>query len=308
MSFFQGPPGSPCDNQNSGDVVVLYDPLVDRWIMTDFSLPGPNYYECIAVSQTGDPVSGGWYFYELIANTPPFADAFNDYPKLGVWADGWYMSANMFSAGFEGVRVWALDRTAMIAGDPMTAIHFDCTSVMCGSLLPANLRGSLPPAGSPEYFANVAAPHSLNLWQFHTDWDNPGNSTFTGPVTLQVADFQMANSVPQRDIAQILDSLGDRMMIQLQYRNLDGVERLYANHSVTSAGVDGIRWYEIRDPGGSPLSSNKAPTSQTTNTAGWAPLPRMMRVILRSDTASPAAKCIPPYATLEGWLEKLPTC
>ena len=70
--FFQGPPGSSCDNNNRGDVVVLYDPQVDRWIVTDFSLPGPNYYECIAVSQTGDPVSGGWYFYELQANTGLF--------------------------------------------------------------------------------------------------------------------------------------------------------------------------------------------------------------------------------------------
>ena len=250
--FFQGPPGSSCDNNNRGDVVVLYDPQVDRWIVTDFSLPGPNYYECIAVSQSGDPVGGGWYFYELQANSGVFNDAFNDYPKLGVWTDGWYMSANMFSANFEGVRVWALDREAMINGLPLTEIHFDCVSVMCGSLLPANIRGALPPADSPEYFANVAAPNSLNLWQFHTDWANPDNSTFTGPVTLPVADFQFANSAPQRDVGQQLDSLGDRMMFQLQYRNLNGVEALYATHSVVSNGVDGIRWYEIRDPGGSP--------------------------------------------------------
>ncbi len=250
--FFQGPPGSSCDNNNRGDVVVIYDSQVDRWIVTDFSLPGPNYYECIAVSQTGDPVSGGWYFYELLANTPPFNDAFNDYPKLGVWADGWYMSANMFSANFEGVRVWALDRTAMMNGDPLTAIHFDCISAMCYSILPANIRGALPPVGSPEYFASVAAPNSLNLWQFHTDWSTPGNSTFTGPVTVQVADFQMADSIPQKGVGQTLDSLGDRMMFQLQYRNLYGVERLYANHSVNSGGAVGIRWYEIHDPGGTP--------------------------------------------------------
>ncbi len=253
--FFQGPPGSSCDNNNRGDVVVLYDPQVNRWIVTDFSLPGPNYYECIAVSQTGDPVSGGWYFYELQANTGDFANYWNDYPKLGVWADGWYMSSNMFRVGDDawgGVRVWALDREKMINGLPLDEIHFDCISDLCGSLLPANIRGALPPFGSAEYFANVTAPSSLNLWQFHTDWANPNDSTFTGPVTLQTADFQFANSVPQKDVAQQLDSLGDRMMFQLQYRNLYGVERLYANHSVVSNGVDGIRWYEIRDPGGSP--------------------------------------------------------
>ena len=252
--FFQGPPGSPCDDQNRGDVVVLYDPQVDRWIVTDFSLPaGGPYYECIAVSQSGDPVGGGWYFYAMIANTPPFEDAFNDYPKLGVWLDGWYMSANMFGNNFS-VRVWALDRASAIVGGPLNEIYFDCTDLTyCASLLPANIRGPLPPAGSAEYFGNVMFPNSLNLWQFHADFATPGNSTFTGPVTLQVADFLGGDAVPQRDTAQLLDSLGDRMMMQLQYRNLDGVEALYATHTVFTEGVDGIRWYEVRDPGGTPL-------------------------------------------------------
>jgi hypothetical protein len=256
--FFQGPPGSPCDNQNRGDVIVLYDEQVDRWIVTDFSLPGPNYYECIAVSITGDPVSGGWYFYELLANPlgEPFSTAFNDYPKLGVWADGWYMSANMFTANFEGVRVWALDRAAMIQGNPLNEIHFDCIYAQnpsCASLLPANIRGTYPPEGSPAYFASISFPDTLNLWKFQTDWDNYENSTFTGPFPIQVANFAMANAVPQLGTGQLLDSLGDRMMMQLQYRNLAGVEALYANHSVISGGVDGIRWYEVRDPGGNPL-------------------------------------------------------
>ena len=254
--FFEGP-NDYCDYQNRGDVVVLYDEQVDRWIVTDFSLPaGGPYFECIAVSQSGDPLGGGWYFYALQANTGYFSDAFNDYPKLGVWTDGWYMTANMFGATFEGVRVWALDREAMINGQPLDEVHFDCIyaeNSNCASLLPANVRGILPPEGSPEYFANVIAPDVLNLWQFHVDWDEPGNSTFTGPIPLTVADFQMASSIPQKDTNQTLDSLGDRMMFQLQYRNLAGVESLYANHSVNSGGVVGIRWYEIRDPSGSPL-------------------------------------------------------
>ena len=251
--FFQGPIGTPCDNQNRGDVVVLYDPQVDRWVVTDFALPtGGPYYECIAVSQTSDPLSGGWYYYALQANTSPFDNAFNDYPKLGVWTDGWYMSANMFTSYFQGVRVWALDRASMITGGPLNEVHFNCTSDECGSLLPANIRGALPPSESPEYFANIQAPSTLNIWKFHVDWDTPGNSTFTGPVPLTVADFTMYFNVPQKSPGGFLDSLGDRMMMQLQYRNINGVEALYATHSVASGGVGGIRWYEIRDPGGTP--------------------------------------------------------
>lgn len=255
-TFFQGPPGTPCDNQNSGDPVVLYDAQVERWVITDFAWVNFNngpFYECIAVSQTDDPVSGGWYFYAMRADTGGLVTYLNDYPKLGVWSDGWYMSANMFGNTF-AVRVWALDRASAITGGPLNEIYFDCENLTyCASLLPANVRGPLPPEGSPEYFADVMLPNSLNIWQFHADFADPGSSTFTGPVTLQVADFQMADAAPQLNSAEQLDSLGDRMMMQLQYRNFGDYQALFATHSVISGGVDGIRWYEVRDPGGDPM-------------------------------------------------------
>jgi len=90
-TFFQGPGGTPCDNANAGDVVVLYDEQVNRWVVTDFAWVNFNtgpYYECIAVSQSGDPIGGGWYFYALRADTGGLVGFLNDYPKLGVWADG----------------------------------------------------------------------------------------------------------------------------------------------------------------------------------------------------------------------------
>ncbi len=269
-TFFQGPAGSPCDTQNRGDVVVLYDAQVDRWIVTDFSLPsGGPYLECIAVSQTEDPVAGGWYFYALQTNTGDMANNWNDYPKLGVWADGWYMSANMFPLSDNpfGVRVWALDRTSMMSG-VLIERHFDCFSSVCGSLLPGNLRGAQPPIGSPEYFSNFSFPNVLNLWQFHVDWVTPANSTFTGPVSIQVADFQQIDTIPQMGTGQALDSLGDRLMMQLQYRNLNGVEALYVNHTVLSGGVAGVRWYEVRDPAGTPVLFQQG-TYQPDNNYRW---------------------------------------
>ena len=189
-TFFTGPVGTPCDNSNQGDVVVLYDASVDRWVVTDFAWFNPNtgpFYECIAVSQTGDPVAGGWYFYALRADTGVFTGYLNDYPKLGVWSDGWYMTANMFQInppgnGF-GVRTWALDRASMITGNPvLNEVHFDtCIGGVCDSLLPSNYRGALPPVGSPNYMLGAVAPASLVLFKFHVDWATPANSTFTGP-------------------------------------------------------------------------------------------------------------------------------
>ncbi len=264
-TFFQNAP-SPCNNQNRGDVIVLYDPMVDRWVVTDFSLPsGGPYYECIAVSQSGDPVSGGWWFYALQAGAA--GSSWHDYPKLGVWADGWYMTANMFDPWI-GARVWALDRTSMIGGGPLNEIHFDC-GASCASLLPANFRGSPPPEGSPEYFASLNFPNSLSLFEFHADWVNPGNSSFTWTADIPVEPFQITWDIPQKNTTQMLDSLADRLMMQLQYRQLsDGTEALYVNHSVSSGGVVGVRWYEVHDPGGNPVLFQQG-TYQPDNNYRW---------------------------------------
>ncbi len=260
-TFFTGPTGSPCDTSNDGDPVVVYDPMADRWVVTDFAWfnfsTGP-FYQCIAVSQTNDPVAGGWYFYAMQADTGFFSGYLNDYPKIGVWPDGWYLSANMFQqvapgTGF-GVRVWALDRASMLAGGALNEVHFDlCTTGECGALLPSNLRGALPPAGAPNYFMTTTPPNLVQLWDFHVDWTTPANSTFTGPVDLPVADFVTAQSVPQLGTGTLLDSLSFRPMMQLQYRTIDGTESLWMNHTVAATdGIGGVRWYEIQDPGGTP--------------------------------------------------------
>jgi hypothetical protein len=136
---------------------------------------GP-YYECIAVSKTGDPVSGGWWQYGFRTDDPanPYLD---DYPKLGVWADGIYMSVNLFdclnsscsSATFEGPRVWALNRDDLIGGAALRNVLFDLGSAY-GSVFPSNVRGALPPAGTPAFFASIDAPSTLQMWKFHVDW------------------------------------------------------------------------------------------------------------------------------------------
>ncbi len=258
-NFFSGPAGTPCNTNNRGDPVVLYDPYVQRWVITDFAwldiTTGP-FYECIAVSQTSDPVSGGWYFYALEADAGLASSYLNDYPKLGVWPDGWYMSANMFRApAFDDffVRVWALDKASMITGGSLNEVVFDCLDTSCASLLPSNVRGDLPPVGTPNYFAAVGAPDQFYVWKFHVDWTTPLSSTFTGPTALTVADFAIAASIPQPGTSILLDSLSFRLMMQLQYRYAGGVETLWATHSVASGGVAGVRWYEVGSPNAVPV-------------------------------------------------------
>jgi len=260
-TFFDGT-GTPCDASNQGDPVALYDAQSGRWIISDFAwsnfTSGP-YYQCIAVSKSADPLSGGWWMYGFRADdaSHPYL---NDYPKLGVWSDGIYMSANMFdilnprgSASYKGVRVWALNRDDLVSGAPLNSVIFDLGSSYF-SLLPSNYRGAQPPAGTPAFFASISSSTTnMMLWKFQVDWANPGNSTLGGPINIPIANFsQPSGQVPQLGSSETLDSLGDRLMMQLQYRNLNGVESLWATHSVASGGVIGIRWYEIRNLSGTP--------------------------------------------------------
>jgi hypothetical protein len=279
-AFFDGT-GTPCDNDNQGDPIVLYDPEADRWLITDFAwsnlMSGP-YYECFAISQTGDPVTGGWYQYGFIANN----NYLDDYPKLGVWPDAYYMSVNLFdclnsgcsSATWQGVQVYAFKRAAMLAGQPLTAVSFNLSAASnYGALLPSNLRGTPPPAGSPNYFISADQDWSgsndvLHIWKFHVDWNTPANSTFTGPTDLVTAAFAWpGGSVPAQS-GTSLDTLGDRVMMQLQYRNFSGVEALWVNHTVSSGGVTGIRWYEVRSPNSSPVIYQQS-TYQPDSTYRW---------------------------------------
>ncbi len=135
----------PWSSTNDGDPIVLYDEYADVWMVSQFSLPNyPNgpFYELVAVSQTGDP-TGAWnrYAYE-------FADM-PDYPKFGIWPDGYYFAINQFSSGslnFAGGGICILDRDAMIAGDANAQMVFFSLSTSYGSLLPADVDGpTLPP-------------------------------------------------------------------------------------------------------------------------------------------------------------------
>ena len=255
-AFFQANGGSDaCATLNYGDPLVLYDQVSGRWIITDFAFAGsgntPPYYECIAVSKTVNPMSGGWWLYTIVADT----QSLNDYPKLGIWNDGIYMSANMFKRGrsYAGAKLWALNRDDLISGAALRTVAFQLGNSYF-SLLPANAKGTNPPAGTPEYFmSDYGSNTSMKLWKFHVDWANPSSSTLTGPTSFAVASFTRPSSrIPQKNSSETLDSLGDRLMTWLQYRNIGGTESLWASRTVVSGSTYGIRWMEVRGMNGTP--------------------------------------------------------
>jgi hypothetical protein len=259
--------GGYCESTNDGDLITLFDPIARRWFMSQFALPNyPNgpFSVCIAVSQSADP-TGSWYRYAYVWTNGSGQDVMNDYPKFGVWPDGYYMTVNQFASGtgaWRGAGVAAFERDKMLLGQAAQMIKFDLYAANSnfGGMLPSDLDGNTPPpAGAPNVFAEVDDSSSvgpvdaMRLWNFQLDWTAPAHSTFglsSQPnLTLPVADFTpiCSTCIPQPGTPVQLDTLGDRLMYRLAYRNMGDHESLVVNHTVDAgAGRAGVRWYEVR--------------------------------------------------------------
>jgi hypothetical protein len=246
--FAPGAPENECEQQNDGDAIVLYDSMADRWFITQFAVtnPNPNHYQCVAISVTGDP-TGAYYRYAFSYNR------FNDYGKFGVWPDAYYATYNMFSPNAAlGASLCAFDRAKMLQGQPATQ-RCAALGTNYAGVLPVDLDGRRPPpSGSPGYFLGLSNRNTdLLLWKFKPDWDKP-SATLTGPVALPIAPFTSPTRIHQPGTEQRLNLLNDRMMYRFAYRNFGTHESLVANHTVGAGLLSGVRWYELRDPNGTP--------------------------------------------------------
>jgi hypothetical protein len=263
----------------SGDTVVLYDQLVDRWILTQFTTRGPQYYDCVAVSQSGDP-TGAYYRYAFKTQADPDLPGgtyFPDYPKYGKWTDSYIMTTRDFGdISAYGISVYALEKNKMIAGSPKArAVQFFLDSnivplyLMGDGLLPPDIDGTRRPAdrvpapivGTQDDSYGYGAPSdALNIFDLSVQWNSKPLASLTLAAQLPVAafdsDFPCAptarDCLPQPGItnpAQFLDILSyrQRPTYRLAYRNYGKYESIVTNQSVEATpGMAGVRWYEVR--------------------------------------------------------------
>jgi hypothetical protein len=255
--------GTPCDTAHGGDPTVIYVPQYDRFIVADFSwanIQNGPYYECVAVSKTSDPVSGGWWRYAIRADDAAHP-WFPDYPKMGIWPDGLYMTANMFqcldascnNSNYKEARAYAFNIDDLVNGATLRSVVADTNSSHF-SLLPSNYRGAAPPTGRENLMvAESQSAYAWELYKFHVDYSVPFNSTLTGPINISQAPYVTAAD-PVSSSGNNIDTLSDRAMMQNQYRNIGGVESLWVNHTTGPAtGVNtptGIQWAQIDVTGG----------------------------------------------------------
>ncbi len=250
-----------------GDPIILYDQGAGRWFMQEFSNSGN--FMCIYISQTGDPVAGGWYFYGFQA------PAFPDYPHFGVWPDAYYGTANQSRA------LYAFDRTNMLNGAtarPMQRFQLsDLPGYGFETATPADWDGlQAPPTGAPglmmrhideeahSSFPNNPTTDLLEIYAFHVDFDTPANSSVTQLPDIVITDFNSwftdystFFSVPQPGTTQRLDPIREVILNRLQYRNfgsyqsLTGVFPTNIDPATSGSNVNaGLRWFELRNTGG----------------------------------------------------------
>jgi hypothetical protein len=280
-TLWSGFPIEDCTDP-SGDPIVVYDQLVDRWILTQFTTRGLDdptlpFYNCVAISQTGDP-TGAYFRYAFITQADEDGGFFfPDYPKYGVWKDSYIMTTRDFgSVDGYGISVYGLEKNKMVNGEPnarFVQFFLDSDDVPINligdGLLPPDIDGKQKPKedapapvvgtqddGGP-YGATFDA---LNIWEFDVKWRSTPIASLTLKEQLPTAAFDSMfpcaptsrDCLPQPGItnpAQFLDILSyrQRPTWRLAYRNFKDYEALVTSQSVEALpGVAGMRWYELR--------------------------------------------------------------
>ncbi len=267
----------------SGDPIVLYDQFAHRWLLSQFTTSGLSdptrpFWNCVAISTTGDP-TGTYYRYAFETENFQF---FPDYPKYGVWTDSYVITTREFGPTVEyGIGVYALEKNKMKAGDPnarVVSFFLDGNDpailpLVGDGLLPADIDGkqkpknaaAIPLVGTQDDDASYGATFdALNIWDLDVKWKANPSASLVLAAQLPTAAFDSAfpcaptarDCLPQPGIvnpAQYLDILSyrQRPTWRLAYRNFKDYEALVTNQSVEAApGVAGVRWYEIRRDNG----------------------------------------------------------
>ncbi|MBV1922952.1 MAG: T9SS type A sorting domain-containing protein [Flavobacteriaceae bacterium] len=247
---------------NSGDPIVLYDQLADRWVVSEFGSLSNSL--AIGVSETNDP-TGAYNVYQYSL------DAFPDYPHYAIWHDGYYVTANKGGAN----KVYTMERDVMLAGGanpqiigyPLPGMVQNTNTVL--SPEPANLTGTNYPAGAPglitylqdDGWGGIANDH-LKVWEIENDWVTPGNSTISAPDEIATTPFNSVfapfgqGDVNQPGTGNKIDMIGGIISYAANFRSF-GTHNSWLitfNTDIDGNDTSGVRWIELRNTGTGPFT------------------------------------------------------
>jgi subtilisin-like proprotein convertase family protein len=238
-----------------GDPVVVYDQLADRWVLTEFGPGGATQnYLVMAVSVTNDP-TGAYKIYQYTDNT-----FFPDYPKYSVWHNAYFARSSDFNTAgtaYLGASIYAFDRNAMLAGAATATMvrvrMLDAGSLSYYSMNTIGLDGTTPSSQGGLFAVPNQANSTINLFEFTPNFANPTASVVGALVPISVAPYNIPPfTVAQKGTTGQIETLGQRLMYRLSYRNHGGVESILVGHTVQGAttALSAVRWYEFRRTAG----------------------------------------------------------
>ncbi len=245
---------------NSGDPIVLYDQLADRFFVSEFGSLSNSL--AIGVSDTNDPtVAYNVYHFSL--------DAFPDYPHYSVWPDGYYLTANKGGTN----KVYAIERDVILAGGanpqivgfPLPGSVQNTNTVY--SPEPANLTGTSFPANVPGYivylqddgWSGVTFDH-LKVWEIDVDWVNINNSTISSALEIPTDPFNSvfapfgSGDVNQPGTSNKIDMIGGVISFAANYRSF-GTHNSWVitfNTDIDGNDTSGVHWIELRNDSSNP--------------------------------------------------------
>ncbi|QIE59592.1 T9SS type A sorting domain-containing protein [Rasiella rasia] len=244
------------------DLTVSYDSAADRWVLS--YLFSSNGQVQVAVSDGPDPVSAAWNVY-TVPNV-------NDYNKLSVWRDGYYLTGN--NGGNSSAKVWVVERAAALAGaatagiqafsmpgwiNPNPGISFHSAQVLNVT------NDDMPTSGgatviylADDSYGGVTTDHA-RYWTIDTDFATPGNSVVSAVTEIPLAPFISVfdgggfSNLSQPGGGASIDAIQATIMNQAQFRQFPTYNSALFNFTVdTDAGggkLAGIRWVELRQTG-----------------------------------------------------------
>jgi hypothetical protein len=271
--------GGACST-GDGDPIVVYDRVADRFVISQMAERG-GYYACLAVSNPGSPEVAGFTGWQFLLD----GSVFQDYPKLAVWGDSYYLTTIRFLTDgngdpvtADGTEVFAFDRAALLSASPDPRAVRTVLRSQPNPILAATVADGGPDPTVPEYLLASAGPSQLEIWRASVDWSaaTPALALGAEPA-ISVAPFDPnlcnpdAICIPQPFTSVRLDAISDRLMNALPYRRFLDHTSLVANQTVDSNGHDraGIRWYELAVPGSGPVTVRQSGTLSPDSTARW---------------------------------------
>jgi hypothetical protein len=250
---------------NFSDPVVTYDEIHQRFVVA--TLDYDTVSQCrldLAISRSNNPTTLGsadWDFFRYNVNDGVGGFDFGDYPKLGYNADGYVFSFNMFpNLGFyDHVTTLAVrysDRAGFLNVVPGGFNRF--------TFAPATVHGASP--GDPMWFVEDGheggAANNVTVVKETNVFSNSPGYTFT-PINelASLGSYSAPPRAPQQGGGQTIDTIDARFYFSA-LRNVGGTTHLIAAHTVGTAGVARVRWYDFDVGGATPTRIQEGEINQ----------------------------------------------